>query len=127
MFTALKIWEWIKSKWQWFLGGLVGLVPFLAFLTRGKQQKQVLDIANKSHEKENSINEKAKEDLVEGLAKISEEKDKKVKEVIADSVRRETQLEKEKNDLIDEATESEDLGRRLAEALGAEYVETDDK
>ena len=81
MFTALKIWEWIKSKWQWFLGGLVGLVTFLAFLTRGKQQKKVLDIANKSHEKENSINEKAKEDLVEGLAKISEEKDKKVKEI----------------------------------------------
>ncbi len=122
-----KVWTWIKSKWQWVVGLFVGLITLLTFLIRGRQQKEVLDAANKAHEKENQINEKAKDNLVEGLSKISEEKDEKIKEVLAESDAREKDLEVEKEKLADEAAKSDDLGKKIANLIGAEYVESDDE
>ena len=77
-----KAWLWIKDKWEWVIGLIVGLVTLLTFVGRSNQQKKVLEAANKAHQKEKEINQKAEKDLVEGLAKVSETKDEKVKEAI---------------------------------------------
>jgi len=122
-----KVWAWIKSKWQWVVGLFVGLLTLLTFLISGRQQKKVLDAANKAHDKENKINEKAKGDLVDGLTKISEEKDEKIKEALRESDKREEDLKKEKEKLVDESTNSDDLGRKIADLIGAEYVKPEDE
>ena len=105
----------------------MGLLTLLTFLISGKQQKKVLDAANKAHDKENKINEKAKDDLVDGLTKISEEKDEKIKEALRESDKREEDLKKEKEKLVDESTNSDDLGRKIADLIGAEYVKPEDE
>ncbi len=77
-----KVWLWIKKKWEWVVGLVVGLITLLTILARSRQPKKVLEVANKAHEKENKINEKAKDDLVDGLAKISKEKDENTNVII---------------------------------------------
>ena len=122
-----KIWTWIKSKWQWILGLIVGLITLLTVFITGRQQKKVLEAANRAHDQENKVNEKAKEALVDGLSKISEEKDEKIKKVLEESEEKESNLKKEKGKLVEEASKSEDLGKKIADLIGAEYVETDDE
>ena len=122
-----KAWLWIKDKWEWVIGLIVGLVTLLTFVGRSNQQKKVLEAANKAHQKEKEINQKAEKDLVEGLAKVSETKDEKVKEAIKESDEKREELRKEKEKFVDESTDSDDLGKKIAEHLGADYVEPDDK
>lgn len=122
-----KVWFWIKKKWEWIVGLLVGLVTLLTFLAKSRQQKKVLEAANKAHEKEKEINKKAEKDLVEGLSTISEAKDEEVKKIIRESDEEKKDLEEEKREFVDESTDSDDLGRKIAEHLGADYVDPDDK
>ena len=122
-----KAWFWIKKKWEWIVGLLVGLVTLLTFLAKSRQQKKVLEAANKAHEKEKEINKKAEKDLVEGLSTISEAKDEEVKKIIRESDEEKKDLEEEKREFVDESTDSDDLGRKIAEHLGADYVDPDDK
>lgn len=122
-----KAWLWIKDKWEWVIGLIVGLITLLTFVGRSNQQKKVLEAANKAHQKEKEINQKAEKDLVEGLAKVSETKDEKVKEAIKESDEKREELRKEKEKFVDESTDSDDLGKKIAEHLGADYVEPDDK
>jgi flagellar biosynthesis/type III secretory pathway M-ring protein FliF/YscJ len=122
-----KAWTWIKSKWKWIVGFVVGLITLLSVMMRSRQQKKVLEAANKAHEKENKINEKAKDDLVTGLAKISEDKDKKIEEALIESDKKKKDLQKEKEGFVEESANSEDLGRKIADLIGADYVEADDE
>ena len=54
-----KVWSWIKKKWEIVVGFIVGLLTLLTVMMRSRQQKKVLEAANKAHEKENKINEKS--------------------------------------------------------------------
>jgi len=122
-----KIWGWTKKKWEVVVGFIVGLITLMTVMMRSQQQKKVLEAANKAHDKENKINEKAKNDLVDGLAKISRDKDEKVKEIIKESDKEKNALEKEKEEFVDENTNSDDLGRKIADHLGVDYVDTNDE
>ena len=120
-----KAWAWIKKKWEWIVGLIVGLITLLTVLARSRQQKKVLEVANKAHEKENKINEKAKDDLVSGMTKISKEKDESVKETIKETDEKKKELEKEKKEFIDEAADSDSLARKIADHLDAELIDAD--
>lgn len=120
-----KVWLWIKKKWEWVVGLVVGLITLLTILARSRQQKKVLEVANKAHEKENKVNEKAKDDLVDGLAKISKEKDENTNVIIKESDEEKKDLEKEKKEFVDENSTSDELGKKIADHLGADYVDPD--
>ncbi len=122
-----KIWLWVKKKWEWVVGLIVGLITLLSVLIRSRQQKKVLEAANKAHEKENKINEKAKNDLSEGLTKIAEEKDEKIKDAVTEFDKKEKELQEEKEKFVDEASNSDDLAKKIADHLGVEYVDADDE
>lgn len=122
-----KAWAWVKKKWEWVVGFIVGLITLLSVLVRSRQQKKVLEAANKAHEKENKINEKAKNDLVDGLTELSKKKDDKIKEIIEESDREKEELEKEKEEFIDESASSDDLARKIADHLDAELIDANDE
>ena len=117
----------MKEKWEWVIGFVIGLITLFTVLLRSRQQKEVLDAANKAHEKENKINEKSRNDLVEGLTNISKDKDEKVKEINHESSEAEKNLENEKEKFIEDATNSDDLARRIADHLDADLVGVDDE
>ena len=122
-----KAWGWIKQKWEWVVGFVVGLITLMMVLIRGNQQKRVLEVANESHEKENRINESAKEELADGLSKVIEENNKDVLEVIKESDKEKEKLKNEKDEFIANNSGSDDLGKRIADHLGVEYVDSNKK
>ena len=121
----MKIWAWLKDKWQLVVGFFLGLIALISVLLRSKQQKEVLDMANKSHEAENEANDKAREDLDDGLTAISKEKDKKLKEINRSSDEAEKNLEEEKKKFVEDA-KKDGIGRKLADHLGVEFVDNDE-
>ena len=122
----LKVWSWIKEKWELVVGIVIALIAIITSFIRGKQQKKVLEAANKAHEKEIKINDKAREDLVDGLTDISKEKDKSINEVNREINDAERKLAKEKEDFVDDAAKSDDLARKIADHLDAEFVDAND-
>ena len=105
----------------------MGLLTLLTVLSRSRQQKKVLEAANKAHEKENKINDKARKDLVDGLTDISATKDEEIEEAnkLADEAAK--KLAEEKKDFVDNAAKSDDLARKIADHLNAELVDADDE
>ena len=70
MFSKLK--SWLIERWEIvvaFFG--ITFVAFLAYL-RSKDQKEILDYTNKSHEKELQVNSNAEKDLVSGIQEIND-------------------------------------------------------
>jgi hypothetical protein len=120
-------WKWIKQKWEWVVGFVIGLIALMTVMTRGRQQKRVLEVANESHEKENRINETAKEELADGLTKVIEENNKDVLKVIKESDKEKEELKNEKEEFIENNSGSDDLGKRIADHLGVEYVDSNKK
>ena len=121
-----KAWAWVKKKWEWVVGFVAALLTLLSVLVRSRQQKKVLEAANKAHEKENKINEKARKDLVDGLSDISKEKDEKIDEANKAADDAERKLAKEKEDFVDDAAKSDDLAKKIADHLDAELIDAND-
>ena len=119
-----SIWKWVKEKWQWVVGFLLGLITLLSVLARSRQQKKVLDVANESHKKENEINESAKEELASGLSEIAKEKNEEIIELIKESDEEKEKLKNEKDEFVEKNSGSDDLGKRIADHLGVEYVDS---
>ena len=122
--------EWLKEKWERIVGVIAGilLALFAAFsiMLRSRKQKEILDHANKSHEAENRVNLDAMKELDSGLTDISEIKDKKSQEINDKFESDVKDLKKDKENVAKEVKEAGDLGKKLADAIGADFVETDD-
>jgi hypothetical protein len=123
----MKLWNWIKKKWKIIAGVVVGFFALLGIMIRNRMQKSVLDNANKAHEAENKVNDKAREDLVTGLTEITKEKDKKLADVNNESDEAERKLAEEKEKFIEDVSESDDLARKIAEHIGAEFIDANDE
>jgi hypothetical protein len=119
----MKIWKWIKKKWKILAGVIIGIFTLLGIMMRNRYQKRMLDNANKAHELENKANDKARKDLVDGLTNIAEEKDKTLDNIDKETTEKNRELENEKKIFIDEAAKSDDLARKIADLIGAEYID----
>ena len=119
---------WLIAKWKWVVGIFSALLVFALTLLRiSNRNKENVENIKELHEKENKIKDKARDDLVDGLNDISEEKDKKIEEINRESDDDEKKLEKEKQKFIDDATRSDDLARKIADHLDAEFIDADDE
>ena len=119
----MKIWSWIKKKWKILAGVVIGIFTLLGIMMRNRHQKRMLSNANKAHELENKANDKARKDLVDGLANIAKEKDKTLDSIDKETTEKKRELENEKKIFIDEAVKSDDLARKIADLIGAEYID----
>ena len=122
--TSLK---WIKQKWK-ALAAFTALVvgAFMMYL-RTKNQKRVLDVANKSHKKENETNEKALKDLVTGLEKIHKEEKTSLEKSENQHKKLEKDLAEKKEEFIKSAEIDEDLAKEIADKIGADFVDLSKK
>ena len=122
--------EWLKEKWKVVTGVISGIILALlaafSMMLRLRKQKEVLDHANKSHEAENRVNLDARKALDDGLSSISEDKDKKLQEINDKFENDMKDLAKDKETTAKDAKEEGDLGKKLADVIGADFVETND-
>jgi len=119
------MWLWLKEKWKITLAAILGLLGILSVFLRLRAQKAVLQKANESHEKDNKLNDDAIKDLSEGMGKINSETVEALESAREKHDKVESDLEKEKKEFVKEVSEGDDLARKLAEELGAKYVEKD--
>lgn len=119
------MWLWLKEKWKIALAAILGLLGILSVYLRLRAQKAVLQKANESHEKDNKLNDDAIKDLTEGMGKINSETVEALETAREKHDKVESDLEKEKKEFVKEVSEGDDLARKLAEELGAKYVEKD--
>jgi len=122
-----KIWNWIKEKWQIVVGAFVGIFLMLRMTMNTRRQKAVLENANKSHEEEKKVNANAEKELVDGIISINKEKDEKVEEIRRNSDENAAHLAEEKAKLIKDSVDDDDLAKKLAALLGADYVDSSDE
>ena len=119
------MWLWLKEKWKIALAAILGLLGILSVFLRLRAQKAVLQKANESHEKDNKLNDDAIKDLSEGMGKINSETVEALESAREKHDKVDSDLEKEKKEFVKEVSEGDDLARKLAEELGAKYVEKD--
>ena len=124
MLDSIK--SWFLKQWKAVLA-FFGLVAAAAVMyLRSKNQKEILDYTNKSHKEEESANEKARKDLVDGLEEIRKNKDKKVEEAEEHHKQSKKDLVQRKKEFVEEASKEENLenlAKDLADQIGADFVE----
>jgi len=123
----MKWWQWVKEKWKIIVTVVVGSFALLGIMIRNRKQKSILEAANKAHEAENKANEKAREDLANGLDKISEEKDNRLEDINEEADEAARKLAEEKKKFIEDAAASDDLADKIAEHLGMEIIDANDE
>ena len=122
-----SIWDWVKNRWKALLA-FIGLVfGALTLYMRSKDQKKILEQANDSHKKENKANEKALKDLDEGLEVIRENEKLKLKDIHKTHEEKRQSLEERKKESIDAAKSDKDLAKKIADELGVNFVDTNEK
>lgn len=122
--NALK---WMTEKWKLAAGFAVFVATALVMYLRSKNQKKVLDMANKSHDKENKVNKKAFDDLSRGLEKISKNEKSEIDASKKSHKKAEKALAAKKEDFIEDSKENKNLAKDLADKIGADFVDLNKK
>ena len=124
------MWAWIKEKWQIVTGAVVTLFAALFILlrmgTNEKKQKEILEKANESHKAELKAHKDAATRLAAGDQEIEANSKRKMSEIDKQATAEEKKLESEKRDFIHSSKASDDLAKKLAAAIGAEFVDSSD-
>ncbi len=115
---------WLKKRWKLTIGFIATTAALVMFYFRLYTQKNVLKKANEAHKAETETNDKAREDLVEGLDNIRVKSIEDIRKVNHRAEEKKKKLEQEKKDLIDETIESGDIAKKLADSIGADFIET---
>ncbi len=116
------MWLWLKDRWKVVLGSILTLLGVLSVYARLRSQKEILEKANESHEKDNKINDKALRDITAGFEKIEKEVSRESNNSKVSHEKKEKDLAIEKAEFEKETVESESLAKDLAKSLGAKYV-----
>ena len=121
------MWDWVKEQWKFFVGALAalftGFLVLLRLKTISDEHKDNFQDAKDANEAELRALKDSQDKLESGLEKIDEESDKKAREIEKAADEKETDLEHEKQDFIDEAKEDDDLAKKIANIIGADFVD----
>ena len=119
---------WIKEKWKILASAVVVLIGILLTLFRinsnNQSQKKILSKANESHKKELQTIKDAKIELDKGLKEIAQEEKKALDLIKKEEAEKTSSLQKEKKDFVDKQENSKDLAKNLANAIGADFVDS---
>ena len=121
MFTKIK--DWLEKRWKAVLAFFgVAAGAFLMYM-RSKDQKEILDYTNKSHKDELDVNKTAEENLTSGIEKIHKEEKDLIKKSNEDHKKKKSSLKDKKEKFIKDAQDDDELAKKLADKLGADFVE----
>ena len=122
------MWDWMKEQWKFLVGALAALITGFLVLLRLKtvsdEHKENFQDAKDASEAELRMLKDSRAKLESGLEKIDEESDKKVREIEKTAEEKEADLQREKQDLIDEAKKADDLAKKIAKIIGADFVDS---
>jgi len=122
------MWDWMKKQWKFFVGALAtmltGSLVLLRLKTMSDEHRENFQDAKDANEAELRTLRDSQDKLESGLEKIDEESDKKAREIEKTAEEKEADLEREKQDFIDDAEKDDDLARKIANIIGADFVDT---
>ena len=123
-----KVWKWLEKKWKAAVGAVLALVGALLVLLRlranSQEQKEILKNANDSHKTELRIIKDSQNRLDDGLEKVSSDHKESVERIEREADARREELAREKRELVERERESDDLARKIAKVIGADFVES---
>jgi len=123
-----KMWKWLEKKWKAAVGAVLALVGALLVLLRlranSQEQKEILKNANDSHKTELRIIKDSQNRLDDGLEKVSSDHKESVERIEREADARREELAREKRELVERERESDDLARKIAKVIGADFVES---
>jgi len=121
------MWDWVKEQWKFFVGALAalftGFLVLLRLKTISDEHKDNFQDAKDANEAELRTLRDSQDKLESGLEKIDEESGKKAREIEKTAEERKADLEREKKDFVDEAEKDDDLARKIANIIGADFVD----
>ena len=117
--------SWVKERWKAILA-FAGLVfTALTFYLKSKSQKKILQKANESHKKETKVNQEASDKITHGVETIRKEQVKKIENTVKEQDKKEQALQTKKEEFIKESEKDEDLAKKIADSIGADFVNKD--
>lgn len=118
-----KVKNWFMKQWK-AVGAFLGLAiaSFLMY-TRSKNQKKILNNAIKLHKDEIDVYKDSEKKIVDGLEEIQKKQTEDTKKLNQQHEVKEKDLQAQKSDFIKDANNDEDLAKKLANKLGADFVE----
>ena len=123
----MKLFTWLKDKWEIAVAAFAVAITALMIALRIRGQNENFENAKEAHEAEKEVNKAAEKELVEGITTIAEEKDTALED-LSDSIAKEEELlVEEKEEFAKDASESSELGKDLADLIGAEFVDAKDE
>lgn len=119
-----KIKSWFKDRWM-IVASLASLAAgvVISFYLKTKKLRQVLDKANEAHDKEKKVNSDAEKKLVEGLENVRKDQVENIEEKLNQHASEQEKLKEEKKEFIEDAAADDDLAEKIADRLGADFVE----
>lgn len=122
MDSAIK---WVKDRWKALIA-FAGLVfTALTFYLKSKNQKKVLQKANESHKKETEVNHDASDKIEKGVDAIRKQQVEKIEKAVQQQRAKEKDLKSKKEKFIKESESDSDLAKKIADSIGADFVEKD--
>ena len=119
---------WLKEQWKFFVGALAALFAGLLVLLRlravSEEHKENLQDAKDAHDAELEVIRSSQNKLDAGLDEIAKKAADEKKDIERDHVLKRDDLEEEKREFIEKAKESDDLAKKIADAIGADFVES---
>ena len=119
--------KWLKEKWEIVVTAIAIGIAALAVALRTRGQKQNFQNAKESYKAEEKASKLANEELDAGLATISNNKDEALEDLNNEVAEKEELFVEEKEKFAKDASTSSELGKDLADLIGAEFVETNDE
>ena len=121
-----KIKSWFVDKWKWITGLFVGLLALsLAFLRRDSFYKKNFENLKKSTDAERKVIEDAAKKASEETDKILQDADEAKEAVIKKNKKAADDLDKEKDEFLEESKNSDTLAEDIARELGVDFVKTE--
>jgi hypothetical protein len=122
---------WLKEKWEIVLGAalaiLGGTMVLLRFGRVSKEHRENFKDARESHDAELKVERESSSELDSGLHSLSKGLERERGVIVEEFDDKNSELEREKAEFVDEAKDSDELARSIADMIGADFVENKEK
>jgi len=100
---------------------------FLRLRRVSEEHRENFKDARDSHDAELKVEKESNAELDSGLRTLSKEHEREKEVIVEEFDGKNKELEKDKAEFVDEAKDSDELARSIADMIGADFVENKEK
>ena len=125
----VKIYEqYLKKYWKYIIGFIIGIFVLIHVIFKKKPQKEkTIDSTGDCVGRVIEVEEKSNQGFIDGIKEIEKESSDKKKQVEETFEDKNKKLEDKKKDIVEQEIKSDNVGKDLANLVGANYVDNNQK